>query len=40
MAYTADTLSYEVLSDLAHRELKGPVWILGVRYFLPRGIIV
>ena len=38
MAYTADTLSYEVLSDLAHRELKGPVWIMGVKYHLPRGI--
>ncbi len=37
MAYTSDTLSYEVLSDLAHRELKGAVFILGVRYILPKG---
>ena len=32
-----DTVSYEVLPDLAHRELKGNVWILGVKYYLPRG---
>ena len=36
-AYTADTLSYEVLTELAQRELKGAVWILGVKYILPRG---
>lgn len=38
MAYSADTLAYDVITEMAQRELTGPVWILGVKYILPRGI--
>ena len=37
MAYTADTLAYEVINEMGPRELKGPVWMLGHKYILPRG---
>lgn len=39
MAYAADALAYEVLSDLASREMKGSVRVLGIRYILPRGMV-
>lgn len=38
MAYTTETLAYEVINDMAPKELLGSVWILGQRYILPRGI--
>ena len=38
MAYTADTLAYDVIADMAPREIKGEVVILGKRYALPRGV--
>lgn len=37
MAYTADTLAYDVISEMGPRELKGAVWLLGQKYILPRG---
>ena len=40
MAYTADHLAYDVISELAPREIemKGPVWIMGRKYIYPRGM--
>lgn len=40
MAYTADTLAYDVISEMGPRELKGPVWMLGRKYNLPKGVCV
>lgn len=40
MAYSADTLSYEVISEMAVRELTGPVWVLGEKYNLPKGTVL
>lgn len=38
MAYSTETLAYDVINDMAPKELLGYVWIMGERFFLPRGI--
>ena len=40
MAYSADTLAYEVISEMAVRELTGPVFVLGKKYILPKGTVL
>ena len=38
MAFSADPMGYDVMHDFAPRELSGPVYILGKKYELPRGM--